>query len=125
MDDTYITSGFLSKHLQEDPSKKYRENNYGIGLEKGGLLGGYYRNSRDKDSLYLAKELTMRLLGGDSAGIDGGVVLGGVTGYDMPITPLLLPELIARFGDHKLALTAAPSFKGTSPSVALQYRKRF
>lgn len=124
-DSAYLTSGFLSKHLGTD--QKFNENNGGIGfIAPSGLLGGYYRNSLDKDSFYLGKEFKTGLLGNDKAGVDIGAILGAVTGYNKSVMPLALPELIGRIGDHNAALTMVPPIRGVTPAtVALQYRRRF
>jgi hypothetical protein len=119
----WITSGFLSKHIDSD--KKYNENNYGIGYKShDGWLGGYYRNSLDKDSLYAGKEFKTDPILGDKLRL--AIILGLATGYNKPVTPLALPELLYGNKEHEAALGIVPPLKGITPAtLALQYRKRF
>jgi hypothetical protein len=120
-----ITSGFVSKHFGTD--KQYNESNDGVGyLSPEGWLAGYYKNSLGKDSLYGGKEFRTNLLGNENLGLDAALVAGLVSGYGNKINPLLLPELIARYKAHELALGLVPPVKGVTPmTLALQLRKSF
>lgn len=119
----WITSGFLSKHI--NPDKKYNENNYGIGYKSNdGWLAGYYRNSLDKDSLYAGKEFQSDPILNDKLRL--AIVLGMVSGYQKPMTPMALPEILYGNKEHELALGLIPPIKNVTPgTAALQYRKRF
>ena len=120
----YITTGFLSKHIGNG---KYNERNSGIGYASPeGLLAGYFRNSLDKPSLYAAKEFTSDPISIGPAQIQAGLLAGAATGYGRPLTPLLMPEALASYKDHMLALGVVPPIKNVTPlTLALQYRKRF
>lgn len=114
-----ITSGFISKHFGGPPMN---ENNFGLGyVSPQGWMAGAYRNSLNKPSLYAGREFTRNLFGN----VDGGVVLGGATGYGRPVTPLVLPELIYRNGDRRFAATVVPPVGGAPATLALQVRKSF
>lgn len=119
----WLMSGFLSKHFNAD--RDYNENNTGIGYKnKDGWLAGIYRNSLDKNSAYAGKEFQTDPVMGDKLRL--AMVLGLVSGYNKPILPLALPEVLYGNKEHELALGIMPSIKGVTPmTAALQYRKRF
>lgn len=120
-----LTTGFLSKHIGS--KQKFNETNTGLGYAtKGGLLFGGYRNSLDRPSFYAAKEWTTDPYHLGPVEIRGGLLGGAVTGYGKPITPLLMPEVLAAYQAHQLALGLVPPVKGVTPAVmALQYRRKF
>lgn len=100
------------------------QNNYGIGVrfdsgEWKNYAVGIYQNSYNRPSVYVAKEFTTRLAGPFHA----GVLVGAVTGYRYPITPWVVPELIAKFDRCEIALLAQPF--GADRAAALQIRMRF
>ena len=118
----WLMSGFLSKHINAD--KDFNENNYGLGYKTNdGYLAGVYRNSLDKNSVYAGKEFqTDPIL--DKLRL--AIVLGMVTGYNKPVQPLALPELLYGNKEHEAALGFIPPIKNVTPAtLALQYRKRF
>ena len=120
----YMTTGFLSKHFGPG---KFNEHNAGLGFSlENGLMGGYYKNSLGKDSVYLAKEFKT---GKKKLGpVDGqlGLILGGATGYGKPVMPIAMPEAILSAGEHAMALGLVPPVKGVTPAtLALQYRRAF
>lgn len=119
----WLMSGFLSKHINSD--KDYNEQNHGIGYKnKDGYLAGIYRNSLNKNSLYAGKEFQTDPLISDKLRL--AIVLGLVTGYNKPVQPLALPEILYGNKEHELALGIVPPIKGVTPmTAALQYRKRF
>lgn len=119
----WLMSGFLSKHI--NPDKDFNENNYGIGYKTNdGWLGGYYKNSLNKDSLYAGKEFQTDPIIGDKLRL--AMVLGLVSGYNKPIQPLALPEILYGNKEHELSLGVVPPIKNVTPmTMALQYRKRF
>lgn len=125
-----VVGGFSSKHMGGGDG--YRENNYGIGvISSKGTVVGIYQNSMDKPSIYFGKEFKRKLVGSDSVNLSAGVVVGAVTGYVKPFTPMLLPELIQKIGDTEVALTYVPKVKGASPRestppvLAIQLRRKF
>jgi hypothetical protein len=120
-----LMSGFVSKHI--NPDHQYNENNVGIGyLGPGGWMGGAYKNSLNKTSVYAGREALRDLFGDRNNGLRGGVVVGAVTGYGKPLTPMVLPELVYRMGDQSIAGTFVPPVRGMTPAtVALQLRRKF
>lgn len=125
-----VVGGFSSKHM--GGGDRYRENNYGLGvISPDGVAVGIYQNSVDKPSIYVGKEYKKRLIGNDAVNLSAGVIIGGVTGYIKPVTPMLLPELVQKLGDAEVALTYVPKIKGASPRestppvAALQFRRKF
>lgn len=119
----WLMSGFLSKHINSD--KKYNEQNNGIGYKTNdGYLAGIYKNSLDKTSVYGGKEFQSDPILDDKLRL--ALVLGLVSGYNKPVTPLVLPEVLYGNKEHELALGMVPPIKNVTPAtLALQYRKRF
>lgn len=124
-DKSQVTTGFLSKHIGAD--RDYNENNTGLGyVTPDGLMFGAYLNSLRKPSIYAAKEWKTDPYSVGPLQIRGGLLGGAVTGYEKPIQPLLMPEVLGAIGDHAIALGLVPPIKNVTPAVlALQYRKRF
>lgn len=125
MGDRYMTTGFLSKHLGTD--QKFNENNQGIGyVSPENLMIGAYINSLGKPSAYAAKKWETDPYRMGPADLRAGLIGGAVTGYGKPITPMLMPEVSATFGERQLGLGFVPPIKGVTPAVlALQLRKKF
>lgn len=119
----WLMSGFVSKHIK--PSQDYNENNYGIGYKTNdGCLAGTYKNSLNKNSVYAGKEFQTDPILNDKLRL--AIVLGMVTGYNKPIQPLALPEVLYGNKEHEMALGVVPPIKNVTPATfALQYRKRF
>jgi len=119
----WLTSGFLSKHIGTD--RKFNENNYGLGYKSNdGYLGGIYKNSLGKTSLYGGKEFSTDPV--TDANIRLAIVLGLVSGYNKSVIPMALPEILMGNKEHEVALGFVPRIKDTTPGTfALQYRKRF
>lgn len=119
-----LMSGFMSKHFGGAPMN---ESNTGLGYRSpdGWMFGGY-KNSLNKPSVYAGREFLGNLFGDGENRLQGGVMLGGATGYGRAITPVVMPQLVARMGDRSLALGALPPIKGVTPAtIALQLRKQF
>lgn len=119
----WLMSGFLSKHI--NPSQEYNEQNHGIGYKThDGYLAGVYRNSLDKNSVYAGKEFQSDPILDEKLRL--AIVLGLVSGYNKPVTPLALPEVLYGNKEHEVALGFVPPIKKVTPgTLALQYRKRF
>lgn len=119
----WLMSGFLSKHI--NPDREYNEQNHGIGYKThDGYLAGIYKNSLNKNSVYAGKEFQTDPILNDKLKL--ALVLGLVTGYNKPVQPLALPEVLYGNKEHELALGIVPPIKGVTPATAaLQYRKRF
>jgi len=124
-------SGFLSQHYGSDISsttgKPYVQNNVGFGIrvDEGPLYGmmfGTYRNSHDKQSLYIAKEWKTGRVGPFQLGL----AVGGATGYKSIVMPIVAPEFIVNMWRAELVLLAQPiKVGGNDPMVAVQLRWRF
>lgn len=111
----------MSYHF--DKSKDFNEANPGIGYRsENGLLGGVYRNSYNKPSVYAGKQYETSIGGPFNAGI----TMGGVTGYPAAsVLPMIVPEISADMGDSQFALMLQPPVGNkTKGALALQYRKR-
>ena len=119
-----VLSGFVSRHAG---SVAYNERNNGIGLriDTGRLAGwaiGGYRNSINRDTVYIVREWQRPVAGPLAV----GVAAGGATGYHKPIVPVVMPELVARFDVLEIALMVQPLHVEQTPAfVALQFRVRF
>ncbi len=103
-----------SYHL--DRSVDRNENNYGLGLrfktgEHFTMVGGY-RNSMYRDSFYAGVGKEFYSVGPLSFRLLAGIV----TGYGVPIAPLVLPEAVARFGNLGVAVNFVPHI-GPLPGV--------
>ena len=120
--DLTLLSGFVSHHDKSG----YRESNPGLGVrvDSGrwtGWLAGTYRNSLDRQSVYVGREWLWPLAGPLSI----GGILVGATGYRSPVVPVPLGEVVARWRRLELALLLQPVRINDSPSfVALQLRFR-
>lgn len=118
-----LLSGFVSRHMSGD----YNENNYGIGIriDDGRWSGwaiGTYRNSIDRQSVYIGREWTWHVAGP----VHIGALAGAATGYRTPIMPLALPELVVRFKRIEAAFLWQPiDSKNATGFVALQLRWKF
>ncbi|MBU9199875.1 hypothetical protein KTD31_00480 [Burkholderia multivorans] len=114
-----IVTGFVSHHI--DVHKHYNELNYGLGYRFGSpnVIVGYYRNSDYRNSFYAAYEAQWKL----TKYVRAGIVAGGVTGYGIPVMPLVLPELALQVKGFELVATYAPKVSHYNPAlVALQAR---
>lgn len=126
-----LMSGFLSEHpgsgVSKTTGKPYRQNNIGLGIriDEGPLYGmmfGTYRNSHDKQSLYIAKEWKTGRVGPFQLGL----VAGGATGYKSIVMPIVAPEFIVNMWRTELVLLAQPiALGGNDPMVAVQLRWKF
>lgn len=130
MDDRYyLTTGFLSKHLSDEgaPPEGWNESNGGLGIKTpSGLLGGVYRNSYGKTSLYGGKEFATDKRRIGPLDVQAALTAGLVTGYPRPVMPFVMPGLLASAGDSQFALGFIPGVRNMSvPTLALQYRKAF
>lgn len=118
-----LISGFASRH----DAAGYNEANHGAGIrfDRGDLAGwsaGYYRNSLSRDSYYVAREWTRRLL----PHVHAGVMAGAITGYRFAAVPFAAAELVLRLDPLEIALVYIPRVATITPRVAaLQLRWRF
>ncbi|KVP16876.1 hypothetical protein [Burkholderia ubonensis] len=116
-----IVSGFVSHHIDPPHHTHYNENNYGVGYRfgKADVIVGYYHNSHYKGSVYAAYEARWKL----TENIHAGLLAGGVTGYNVAVSPFVLPELVLQVKHLELAATYVPNVTRNIPSlVALQAR---
>lgn len=118
-----LLSGFVSSHSSGD----YRERNPGIGIRiDGGAWAGWaigtYRNSLDRQSVYVAREWLHPVAGP----LHVGVLAAVATGYRWAAMPAVMPELVLRGRRLELALVVQPIEIKESPAFgALQLRYRF
>jgi hypothetical protein len=119
----YLLSGFASKHFGGD---KFNESNDGLGyMTPDKWMVGAYKNSIGKTSAYIAKELQSQGYKIGPMEVKGLLALGLATGYGNPVTPVLMPGLLAG-EDNQVALGFVPPIKGVTPAtLALQLRKKF
>ena len=109
-----------SYHFDRDAD--FNEANPGIGYRHdNGLLGGVYKNSYGKTSVYAGKNWQVPVGGL----LNAGVTVGGVTGYPAgKVLPMLVPEINAKTGDVTWALMLQPPVGGkTKGAIGLQIRK--
>ena len=122
----YLTINGVSKHSEDSafPNKKWNEKNQGYGLElkkaQGNavrtLIAGQYNNSLNNLSNYIAYMMQKRL-GNENLHADFGVTLGGVTGYDLPVTPMVQPTLSVGGKNFDTNLRYQPRIEGYTPEV--------
>lgn len=88
----WATATVTSYHF--DRSADFNEKNPGLGLEvqhgPGRIVGGIYRNSIDRTSVYAGYAWAPQIAAGVRAGAVGGVV----TGYRISPVPLIAPVLM-------------------------------
>jgi hypothetical protein len=119
--DYTLLSGFVSKH--SNPG--YCENNLGLGIRAntGSLQGfaiGGYKNSLCKTSFYISKEYLWQVSGPWHA----GAAFALVTGYQLAITPVPIPQVVFRHSGFEIAFLGQPARVGTNPAfIAIQLRK--
>jgi len=119
-----LTTGFISHHAKGE----YNENNYGIGLEirspDAQWNVGYFRNSLDRDSFYVARGFRLLNLG---SSLTAGVVVGATTGYHLAVTPIVLPFVEWRMTDHlAVNFLAIPPIPNVTPfTAAIQLKWSF
>ena len=111
----YLDTHGISKHLNTD--MPFNEKNNGVGIswdsgERGMWSFGRYQNSMDKKSHYI--NYTTNFINEKNYRI--GVITGLVTGYPMPVAPVVAP--LISFGDtHRVNIGALPQIKGITPAV--------
>ena len=119
--DYYLNVNGASKHL--GTNDKFNENNPGLGIlaEKDGkfLTAGGYKNSFSDPSFYVGGGLKKRY-GNKHAYIEPGILAGLVTGYEDPLTPMVLPMITAGLYDFgALNLMYAPEVKDKNPATLM------
>lgn len=129
----YLTINGISKHMEERNSgafgksnAKWNEQNQGYGLIGKNVDGdlvktigmGQYLNSLERPSNYAAVGLQKRLLNGPYGHLDLGGRAGLVTGYDVPLAPMLQPLLTLGLGSNTdINLGYQPKVPGITPEV--------
>jgi hypothetical protein len=99
--------------------------NLGVGLERTlsqdwSIGGGYFRNSNRDDSVYFgATYAPMRF-----AGLKSGVVIGGVTGYEKSILPVILPSFTWQDESFGINLVLIPPADGKPGAFGFQLKWR-
>lgn len=122
--DTWLDVTLTSYHFKREP--KHNERNYGLGFEydvedRWRLIGGFYKNSLWKTSVYAGASY--------SAWIEGpwrlSFAMGGISGYAPGMIPIVVPALSYEGSRVGANLFVAPPYK-ESPGVAgLQVKLRF
>lgn len=118
-----LLTGFVSRH----DTGHYREANTGIGvrLDSGPLQGwaaGTYRNSLDRQSVFVAREWQRQVAGP----LYVGAIAGVATGYRWALAPIVMPELVLHVGRVEVAVFVQPLQLKESPRfVAMQLRFSF
>jgi hypothetical protein len=111
--------------------QSFNEANHGLGirLDTGawaGLAFGMYRNSINRNSVYLVREMLSPGLSIGIGSLHAGVLLGAVTGYNIQLAPVVTPELVMRSGQLEVALVTQLFRLDDAPRfAALQLRWRF
>jgi hypothetical protein len=94
--------------VQQD---KLNEINTGLGVEadwgQGKTMGGFYRNSFQRNSFYATQSYLPLLLGNARAGL----TVGGVTGYLLPITPAIGLAATYQYQRYGINFTFVPDVK--------------
>jgi len=105
---------FASYH--QDRTNQHNEtNNWGLGLhftrtDRSQYVAGTYKNSQWKQSIYAGVMWEVYAAGP----LSFTVTAGAITGYEMAVTPMLLPEGRLRFGNMSLIVTYVPGIFGFS-----------
>lgn len=123
----YLTINGASKHT---PASEYRNVDWNEQNQGFGLIGkkinkdiidsigiGQYLNSLGKNSIYGMMGKQKRLLGGDNFHLDAGGRAGLVTGYDLPVVPMLQPMLSLGGKNFDINLAWQPKVPGLTPEV--------
>ena len=117
----WLTLSGLSHHFQPD-RRDWREVNPGAGLEREftgtpwTASAGYFRNSYDRNTVYLGGRWMPLAAGPFRFGAFGLVA----TGYPSPV--LVLPTVSAQLGRVGANLIAVPNLPGYSGYLGLQLR---
>ena len=111
---------FLGKTRADAIGGSWNERNYGLGVtaKEGNTLYslGGYMNSFNEPSIYAGMGYEFPL--SDKYDISLGALAGIVTGYEEPITPMVLPKLSFGLGDFgNINFMYAPEYKDKSPEV--------
>jgi len=105
---------FASYH--QDRTNPHNEtNNWGLGLhftrtDRSQYVAGTYKNSQWKQSVYAGVMWEVYAAGP----LSFNVLAGGITGYNMAVMPVLLPEGRLHFGNTSLIVTYVPGIFGFS-----------
>jgi len=123
--ETWAVATLTSYHFAD---RHYNQFNYGAGFERStgreriSLVGGEYRNSFDRTSVYAGVAWTPLALGPLHFGAVGGLI----TGYMYPpILPMLLPTVQLELGPVGANLYFAPKIKDGAAVLGLQVKLRF
>lgn len=127
-----VVSGFEAWHSGNHPD--LNGHNPGAGLRiPGGWVAGTYYNSYRRHSVYAGREFQWRLLGDGDFGLNGGIVVGGVSGYkggmnaghEHGIHVMALPEAVVTTRYVEAAVLYIPKMTKTPTTVAVQLRLKW
>lgn len=127
-DEWALTTGFASKHFNKEPNSKYRENNYGLGLDyrlndTWSLSTGYYRNSENRDGYYVTSSWTpWKEDLGSGWNFRFGIVGGVIAGYsDILIKPIVTPLIVFDNKNFIIRVTGYPPIDNKTGLIAVQF----
>lgn len=124
--DDYIQFGAISYHLKD--TSKYNGLNYGLGYEHKlnehwNVAIGAYENSIWRKSIYALGRYTPdsdSRWGGHFLGGRINYLVGGITGYHLPVAPVILPAVCWK---SVCAFAIPPMGKAIeTPVIALNFR---
>lgn len=127
----YFTLNGASNHLTPlseihgtSSTGEWNQQNPGVGLElqkeDSGLVTSYmlgqYLNSNYNNTNYLGAQYQKRF-GNENFHADVGALAGLATGYNMPVTPMLLPTLTIGSKYFDINARYTPKIEGLTPEV--------
>ncbi|WP_144267369.1 hypothetical protein [Comamonas thiooxydans] len=132
----WVTSGFVSKHLdsRKEPKRRgYNESNEGFGAElqlnrNWGVVLGTYENSYYATTRYVQgvwmPDATRTFIGPVAVklGLAAGVVDGYAKRNHGDWTPAVMPVLSFEWKNLGANILFAPSTRGSDPVIALQFK---
>ena len=103
-----------------DRSKNWQEQNWGIGIDYKHYIAGYYKNSYDRDSVYVGYHLQPDALA-INQNLKLGVTMIAVSGYrSSPV--LMVPTFSIESEYIKADILFAPALGKASGFIGLQMR---
>lgn len=107
----------IGMHLgsYHSPAKDYNNVNPGFYVRtEDGMKGGLYHNSHKRLSIYVVREWQFELPYDWRAGLS----IGGVTGYKLPVTPLIAPTLYTpEYNNFRLGITYFPKVEESGSHI--------
>jgi hypothetical protein len=129
--DVWMTSGFWSKHQNDESGTKYREQNTGFGAQwqfadDWNASAGTFMNSVDHRSRYAQVGWAPVVTSIGSARLRLGGTAGLIDGYPLMnkggVFPSLLPVASIEYGRMGINATCIPPIKGVVAACAVQFK---